>query len=521
MHVFISLSKFLGMKTNRHFLGVISILRILIGWHFFYEGIIKLMSPEWSAKGYLENSYGFLSGFFHYLASQPALLKTVDILNEWGLTLIGLGLIFGFLTRIAAGAGVFLLLLYYFAYPPFGQMFTVPAEGNYWIINKTLLEAFTLLVLVFIPTGRFWGLDYYLFSTWKKKSGETDRKELLEKDTTDEKRRVFIRNIATLPVFGGLMFSAFRTRQWEKPDGLSGATIQLKKSNLSELKGSLPTGRIGDMEISRLIMGCNLIGGWAHARDLHYVSSLFRAYNTEAKIMETLWLAEQAGINTTFMVNNFYPLFNQFKKRFGSKMRSVCQAQSTVDNMFSEIDKALEAGADSIYIQGHSSDVYVRDGMAEKLGDLVEYIHKHGLTAGIGAHSIQVIIQCEQLGLNADYYVKTFHHDQYWSAHPRERRKEFQVDVLRSPDHNEFHDNLFDIFPEQTASVMANVTKPWIAFKVLAGGAIQPKEGFQYAFENGADFICVGMFDFQVVEDVNLVTEVLNGLQGRKREWYA
>lgn len=504
------------MKNNRYFLGMLSVLRILIGWHFLYEGIVKLMNPSWSAKGYLENAYGFLSGFYHSLAAQPNLLKMVDIFNEWGLTLIGLGLIFGVFTRVASGAGVLLLLLYYFAYPPFGETLTAITEGNYWIVNKTLLEALTLALIFLVPTGKYWGLDFYLQRLRSKKFGKEETDEL-----ADERRRVFLRNLATLPVFGGLAFSAFRNKEWEKPDGLSGATVQLNKSNINQLKGSLPTGKIGNLEISRLIMGCNLIGGWAHARDLQYVSSLFRAYNTEAKIMETFWLAEKAGIRTTFMVTNFYPLFNKYKKLYGSKMKSICQAKSTVDDMYSEIDKALEAGADSIYIQGHSADVYVRDGMAEKLGDLMEYIHQRGLSAGIGAHSIQAIIKSEELGLNADYYVKTFHHDNYWSAHPLERRKEFQVDVFNSPDHNEFHDNMFDIFPEQTAAVMAGIKKPWIAFKVLAGGAILPKDGFQFAFENGADFICVGMFDFQVVENVNLVIDILNKLEGRQREWFA
>jgi len=57
---------------------------------------------------------------------------------------------------------------------------------------------------------------------------------------------------------------------------------------------------------------------------------------------------------------------------------------------------------------------------------------------------------------------------------------------------------------------MGTVKKPWIAFKVLAAGAFLPKDGFRFAFENGADFICVGMFDFQVVEDVNVASEVLS-----------
>jgi hypothetical protein len=59
-----------------------------------------------------------------------------------------------------------------------------------------------------------------------------------------------------------------------------------------------------------------------------------------------------------------------------------------------------------------------------------------------------------------------------------------------------------------------------MGFKVLAAGAIDPADGFNWAFTNGADFICVGMFDFQIVDDVNTTIDVLNNLSGRKREWY-
>jgi hypothetical protein len=51
-----------------------------------------------------------------------------------------------------------------------------------------------------------------------------------------------------------------------------------------------------------------------------------------------------------------------------------------------------------------------------------------------------------------------------------------------------------------------------MGFKVLAAGAIDPKDGFRWAFKNGADFICVGMFDFQIVDDVNTSIDILNEL---------
>ena len=149
-------------------------LRVLIGWHFLYEGIVKITNPDWSSAAYLLDSQGFLAGFFRSLTYKSGVLMTIDFLNEWGLILIGLGLILGLFTRYATLGGIFLLALYYLSHPPFpGLEFAVPAEGNYLIVNKTLIELTALVVLLLFPTGNKLGLDL-LFS--RKKSINQEQK---------------------------------------------------------------------------------------------------------------------------------------------------------------------------------------------------------------------------------------------------------------------------------------------------------------------------------------------------------
>jgi len=65
-------------------------LQILIGWHFFYEGLAKLLNPYWSSAGYLGEAEWWLGGFFRDLAASPSAIAVIDFLNIWGLTLIGL-----------------------------------------------------------------------------------------------------------------------------------------------------------------------------------------------------------------------------------------------------------------------------------------------------------------------------------------------------------------------------------------------------------------------------------------------
>lgn len=510
------------------------LLRVFIGWHLLYEGIAKLLIPDWSSEAYLLNSTWIFSGFFHAIAGNETALQIVDLLNMWGLILIGLSLMLGFLVRPSTIAGMVLLGLYYLANPPFiGTDFGIPLEGHYLFVNKTLVEIVALGLLAVFPSGLYYGIDRFLAHRSGKPNatgspsgkGEDDSQSSGEPsgqraDTGSIPRREILRYLSIIPVLGVFAWGSVRKFRWSSINAVSGATIKVPDIKLNELKAPIPRGKILDKEVSRIIAGGNMIGGWAHSRDLLYVNQLFKAYNTEHKVFETLRLAEGAGINTINISNISLPLINKYKRIYGSSLQTTAQIKITREDMYEQVDKVIDQGVNLIQIQGASCDWRVRDGEVDVIADCIDYIRKQGYPAGLGAHSIQALIACDEAGIEPDFYMKTLHHDRYWSAHPKENRIPFSVDGERSVDHDKFHDNMFCMFPEETIAFMQRKKIPWVAFKVLAGGAIRPEEGFRYAFENGADFLCVGMFDWQIVDDVNIALDTLQNLSDRQREWY-
>ena len=504
----------------------ITILRMAIGWHFLYEGLSKILQGNWTASGFLLNTSGPFSGFYHSIASSPAILQVSDFLNMYGLLLIGLALSIGLFSRVASLTGALLLTLYYFAYPPFGSPLMNTAEGHLFIVDRLFIEAAALLFLFFYHEKGY-SIDTLM------QISRTRKKSIAPDSESSSSRREALKNLATLPVLGAMGWGAVSNLNTYGVDVMSGATIQVKQMALNELKGELPKGKIGKHEISRMIAGGNLIGGWAHSRDLIYVSTLFKAYNTEQKVYETLMLAEQAGINTINIGFPSNPLLAKYKKMTGSKMKVISQVGPNLNNQklaevgpgtnkklfFENIDKAIDFGVDIIQVQGNWCDWLVRDNRLEVIHEMLEHIRQQGCTAGLGAHSVESLIACADQGIVPDYYMKTMHHDQYWSAHPREYRFPFEVDGKEYLDHNRFHNNMFCLFPEKTVEFVSKATVPVMGFKVLAAGAIEPQDGFKWAFDNGADFICVGMFDFQIVSNVNIAIDTLKKVN-RTREWY-
>jgi hypothetical protein len=280
----------------------------------------------------------------------------------------------------------------------------------------------------------------------------------------------------------------------------------------------LPLGTIGKTQISRLLLGGNLIGGWMHARDLKYVNGLFKAYATEAKILETLRVAESLGINTVFETGaNF---INKYNKTMGGHMQFIphiqVDTQKTEAALKDHIKRQVDTGAVALYVWGVSGDRLVRGNAVARLGQAVEWAKAHGLPVGVGGHSLLVPMACEKEKVPCDFYVKTLHEDTYFSATPKELRKEF----IWITGGKGWHDNMWCINPEETVAFMKTVTKPWIAFKVLAAGAYLPREGFSFALRSGADFLAVGMLDFQLKGDCEEFRAAYRRYQKRERPWH-
>ncbi len=159
-----------GGNVSRAAMISITLLRIVVGWHFLYEGIAKLTSPSWSAAGYLKQARGPFGGLFRSLAAQPNLLENANLITMWGLAIVGLLLMLGLFTRLASLAGIGFILLFYFANPPFvGYFYSLPFEGSYLIVNKNLVELCALVVILMTGSGRFAGFDRILHGLFARR----------------------------------------------------------------------------------------------------------------------------------------------------------------------------------------------------------------------------------------------------------------------------------------------------------------------------------------------------------------
>jgi len=256
----------------------------------------------------------------------------------------------------------------------------------------------------------------------------------------------------------------------------------------------LQKGLFGGQRVSRLIIGGNLISGSAHAGELVYQSDLMTRYFDTERIFETWTLAERNGINTTLMRSDPHIIehYGRYLRERQGKVQWIAQSAPEQGDPVQNAKLAQDNGSFAVYLHGGVSDGLVEDGKVDEIGEAVAGFKRLGVFSGVGAHKLETIQAVEEADIDPDFYMFTIN----------------KVDYLSSS-------------PNQIDTFMSTVNKPWIGFKVLGAGRDHPEEGFRHAFQRGADLIAVGMFDWQVRDDVATAKELLAGSLDRQRPWRA
>jgi len=324
-------------------------------------------------------------------------------------------------------------------------------------------------------------------------------------------RRDFVKSTvlgASMATAAGMSsFADTAQAQWT---GWSGAVPNFNMSDPLppfQKKREIPTGTIAGTTFSRMMLGGNLLTHHSHSRDLHYVNNLAAHYNTPQKIHETMRIAEEHGINTVVIhtATGVLDGIKKYKERGGTIKTIICSIAPINEDMAEytqSCQECVDAGVDALYLWGVHSDGLVGT-QPELIKKAVNTMKSFGIPAGVGAHQIEVVEYCEREKVKNDFYIKTLHHHNYPTAKLN-------------------YDSSWCDNAEKHIEVLSKVEKPWIAFKIMAAGAIPPKNALDFAFTSGADFVIFGMFDYEIDEDTRHLNEVLaqDSVKNRARKWF-
>jgi hypothetical protein len=267
--------------------------------------------------------------------------------------------------------------------------------------------------------------------------------------------------------------------------GLAAAAVALKASGgfaADATPASFPKIKLGDLEVSRLILGSNPFWGYAHQPG--NVAKEMTDYFTDERIVEVLDQAAELGVTTVTAAPDprWINLYTRYLDNGGKLKIWLAQAHGNPAKMREEIDRAVKAGAKGVFIQGHRAEDHHAWGKFDMVRSWIEHIKSHNLPAGMAAHRPNVHLAAEEEGFPTDFYFQSFY-----------------IPETYTPD---LRDNAIQ--------TIKKLTKPVIAYKILAAGRTPAAEGFAFALKNIAakDGMCVGIYPpaktGMLAEDVGL-----------------
>ena len=252
-------------------------------------------------------------------------------------------------------------------------------------------------------------------------------------------------------------------------------------------KYTLPTVRLGDHQVTRLITGYNPVGGFSHATP--YLSRHMREYFTVERTVELLRHCEALGI-TTFQ----FDLTEKVEKVLdiiwsqGSQLQFIClHAERPDDAALSHVIKYKPI---AIVHHGGVTDRLFRAGKAQQVHDFVKKVHDSDVLAGVSSHCPANVARMVDEGWENDFFMTCFYD---LSRTRADMLKEFGAATVGEA--------FIESDPVKMTELVRQIEKPCLGFKILAAGRkcssrSTVAEAFQFAFQNikPRDAVIVGMF---------------------------
>jgi len=274
----------------------------------------------------------------------------------------------------------------------------------------------------------------------------------------------------------------------------------------------LPTVRLGDKDVTRLICGGNPVSGISHFTNEMDWDML--RYYTMPRLQQLLDECWRQGINTVQTRGDRHTMRMYLEHREnGGRMQWIAQTASEFSDIYANIHQICDYEPIAIYHHGTHTDNSWHAGQIDQVADYLKAIHDRGLPAGIGTHIPEVVMYAEEHRWETDFYMTCFYNlaRSYKSA-PAVDRDAYAKDAYPDGD------------PDRMTAIVRQVAKPCLGFKIMAANrkCSSPESvraAFEYAVANikPIDAVVVGMFpkySNQVEENAQYVREILSERSG-------